>query len=44
MANEFSLDRDPGHDDAIALILTHGNPEIELVAVTTVHRTRRERR
>ncbi|MHB1235750.1 MAG: nucleoside hydrolase, partial [Microbacteriaceae bacterium] len=27
----------PGHDDAIALILAHGNPSIELVAVTTVH-------
>ena len=37
MANKIILDCDPGHDDAIALILAHGNPEIELVAVTTVH-------
>jgi purine nucleosidase len=37
VANKIILDCDPGHDDAIALILAHGNPEIELVAVTTVH-------
>ena len=30
------LDCDPGHDDAIALLLAHGNPNIELLAVTTV--------
>jgi len=30
------LDCDPGHDDAIALLLAHGNPEVELLAVTTV--------
>ncbi|WP_207454671.1 uridine-preferring nucleoside hydrolase UriH [Herbiconiux sp. SYSU D00978] len=30
------LDCDPGHDDAIALFLAAGNPDIELVAVTTV--------
>ncbi|MUU69755.1 nucleoside hydrolase [Pseudarthrobacter sp. GA104] len=30
------LDCDPGHDDAIALMLAHGNPDVELVAVTTV--------
>ena len=30
------LDCDPGHDDAIALLLAYGNPEVELVAVTTV--------
>lgn len=30
------LDCDPGHDDAIALLLAHGNPDIELLAVTTV--------
>jgi purine nucleosidase len=30
------LDCDPGHDDAIALLLAHGSPEIDLLAVTTV--------
>lgn len=30
------LDCDPGHDDAVAILLAHGNPEIELLAVTTV--------
>jgi len=30
------LDCDPGHDDAIAMLLAHGNPNVELVAVTTV--------
>lgn len=30
------LDCDPGLDDALALILAHGDPDLELVAVTTV--------
>ncbi|UAJ79763.1 nucleoside hydrolase [Leifsonia sp. ZF2019] len=30
------LDCDPGHDDAIALMLAHGSPHIDLLAVTTV--------
>lgn len=37
MTKKIILDCDPGHDDAIALLLAHGNPEIELLAVTTVH-------
>ena len=36
MAEKIILDCDPGHDDAIALLLAHGNPEVELLAVTTV--------
>jgi purine nucleosidase len=36
MARKIILDCDPGHDDAIALLLAHGSPEIDLVAVTTV--------
>lgn len=36
MATKIILDCDPGHDDAIALLLAWGNPEIELVGVTTV--------
>ena len=30
------LDCDPGHDDAIALLLTLGSPELTLLGVTTV--------
>jgi purine nucleosidase len=30
------LDCDPGHDDAIAMLLAHGSPGVDLVAVTTV--------
>jgi len=37
MATKIILDCDPGHDDAIALLLAHGSELIELVAVTTVH-------
>ncbi|MQB52099.1 MULTISPECIES: nucleoside hydrolase [unclassified Rahnella] len=36
MVKKIILDCDPGHDDAIAMLLAHGNPEIELLAVTTV--------
>ncbi|MCP2031638.1 purine nucleosidase [Okibacterium sp. HSC-33S16] len=36
MPQKIILDCDPGHDDAIALLLAHGNPDIDLVAVTTV--------
>jgi purine nucleosidase len=36
MALKVILDCDPGLDDALALLLAHGDPNIELVAVTTV--------
>ncbi len=36
MPRKIILDCDPGHDDVIALLLAHGNPDIELLAVTTV--------
>jgi purine nucleosidase len=36
MPRKIILDCDPGHDDAVALVLAHGNPDIELVGVTTV--------
>jgi inosine-uridine nucleoside N-ribohydrolase len=31
------IDCDPGHDDAIALLLALASPELDLLAVTTVH-------
>lgn len=36
MPKKIIMDCDPGHDDAIAILLAHGSPEIELLAVTTV--------
>jgi purine nucleosidase len=36
MASRILLDCDPGLDDALALLLAHGDPAIELVGVTTV--------
>jgi inosine-uridine nucleoside N-ribohydrolase len=36
MATKILLDCDPGHDDAIALLLALGSPELELIGVTTV--------
>src|SRR6202521_6367275 len=36
MSRKIILDCDPGHDDAMAILLAHGNPEIELLAITTV--------
>ena len=36
MPKKIILDCDPGHDDAIAMLLAHGSPEIDLLAVTTV--------
>jgi purine nucleosidase len=37
MTTRIILDCDPGHDDAVAMLLAHGNPNIDLVAVTTVY-------
>jgi inosine-uridine nucleoside N-ribohydrolase len=36
MATRILLDCDPGHDDAIALMLALASPELELLGVTTV--------
>lgn len=36
MPTKIILDCDPGHDDAVAMLLAWGSPEIDLVAVTTV--------
>lgn len=36
MKHKIILDCDPGHDDAIALLLAAYHPDIELLAVTTV--------
>ena len=36
MPRKIILDCDPGHDDAIAILLAHGSPAIELLAITTV--------
>ena len=35
MTERILLDCDPGHDDALAMILAAGDPRVELVAVTT---------
>ena len=37
MGTPVILDCDPGHDDAIALLLALASPEVELLGVTTVH-------
>lgn len=34
--HKIILDCDPGHDDAMAILLALGNPNVELLAVTTV--------
>ena len=36
MSTPILLDCDPGHDDAIALLLALASPEVELLGVTTV--------
>ena len=36
VSRKVIIDCDPGHDDAMAILLAHGNPEVELLAITTV--------
>jgi purine nucleosidase len=36
MVEKIILDSDPGHDDAVAILLALGNPNIELLGVTTI--------
>jgi inosine-uridine nucleoside N-ribohydrolase len=37
VATPILIDCDPGHDDAIALLLALASPEVEVLGVTTVH-------
>ncbi|SES26636.1 uridine-preferring nucleoside hydrolase UriH [Corynebacterium cystitidis] len=34
--HKIILDCDPGHDDAVAMLLAYGNPDIDLLGITTV--------
>lgn len=36
MPRKIILDCDPGHDDAVAILLAYADPEIDLLAITTV--------
>ena len=36
MTRKIILDCDPGHDDAVAMILAGGDPNIDLLGITTV--------
>ena len=36
MTRTIILDCDPGHDDALAIMLAAGSPEVEIAAITTV--------
>lgn len=44
MALPIIIDCDPGHDDAIALVLALASPELEVKAITSSAATRRRRR
>ena len=37
MSTPILVDCDPGHDDAVALLLALASPEVELLGVTTTH-------
>src|SRR5688572_21042647 len=37
MPTRIIIDCDPGHDDAIAILLALASPEVELLGITTVH-------
>jgi len=36
MSRKVIVDCDPGHDDAVAIMLAHASPALELLAITTV--------
>ena len=36
MARKIILDCDPGHDDAVAILLAAGSPDIDLLGITTI--------
>ncbi len=44
MALPIIIDCDPGHDDAIALVLALASPELEVKAIPLPPVTRRQRR
>src|SRR4051812_48312776 len=36
MSTKIVIDCDPGHDDAVAILLALASPEVELIGITTV--------